>query len=450
MAFLYAPTQPTPRNNRIAILGPSHAANHFVSAPTPSGENPYPIASVIGPVNWACLLSGGRCVLEPEDCFGRNGEWSDAMTWNGVDYAGMLSKLPQVVASKAGHVILTSPTTNDRNEWTADCTIANMTKIIDAIVASGKLVTILLDYPRGTSTIAMRHYNTAAQPQLDYWQIVNRWYSSLHGSRGIRVIDTVAALADFTSGNGDVQASMSGDALHLGGPGAYAVGRMLAKEFVRIYPAQPVLPFASTEKSAQTGVNNNGVLSVQPYFGGTGGTLATGATGTLASNWQAQAPTSGASVVFSKVSTTAFGGKSYADADAGPVAKDWQQIVVSGTATASAEVVIMRQACNVTAGDLLRAVAEIEVDAGVTGISAITLYVFHSGSSQIVKAMGGQGGPQSTLAWPNVPVSGVIRTPRYTAQVSGNCYLQLSITTINGQTIAGTIRLRGMALGKGL
>lgn len=433
-----------PANNRIAVFGPSHAAQHFQGV-TPAGDVATRLAQSTGPVHWANFLSGGRAVLEPADMIARNGEWTAPMTWAGTDYPGLLSRLDALVATKAGHVVMVAPSANDRNSWSAAQSIANLKVCIDRIVDAGMLLTILLDYPHGAAAYSsLRLPNSAAAPQLDHWHAVNRWLLTQHGSRGIRVIDTPAILADFVSAEGQAAAGMTVDGLHLSTVGAYLVGRVLAREWRRLYAPGGVLPFGNAEIANQAGVNPQPLLSIQPYFGGTGGTLGSGATGQLATGWKTQLA-QGISAAYSKVSATAFAGRSYIDDD-GPPSKDWQQIVVSGTATGTGDVIVLRQDVACTLGEALRACAEIEVDAGMTGVSSVGLYVFHSGSGQQIRAFAPQ---RVEFPWPAQAVAGIMRTARWISD-SAVFYLQLTVRPINGAVVSGTIRVRGMGVGKAL
>lgn len=450
MGFVRIPSAPTvpvmPANNRIAVFGPSHAAQHFTGV-NAAGDVPMLFSQTTGAVHWANFLSGGRAVLEPADMVARNGEWTGPMTWNSIDYPGLMSRVDKLLATGVGHVVMVAPSANDRNAWTATQSIANLNAIIDRIVGAGMLLTILLDYPHGAAAYTnMRLSNTSASPQLDHWNAVNRWLLTLHGQRGIRVVDTPAILADFNSAEGQAAAGVTIDGLHLSTAGAYAVGRVLAREWRRLYPLGGALPFGQAERAGVAGINPAPMISNSPYFPGTGGTLGAGATGQLASGWQTQLG-SGVSAAYSKVSTTAFAGRSYSDDD-GPLSKDWQQITLSGTASGTGDVMILRQAVNSTIGDVLRACAEIEVDAGAAGLSGIGIYIFHSGSGQQIRAF---GTPPANLAdaMPSQAMAGVMRTPRWTAD-SNLFYLQLSAKPINGASVSATIRVRGFAAGRGL
>ena len=369
------------------------------------------------------------------------------MLWNGNDYPGLMSRVDRLLATGVGHVVMVAPSANDRNAWTAAQSIANLTAIVDRIVGAGMLLTILLDYPHGAAAYTtMRLANNAASPQLDHWIVVNRWLLTLHGQRGIRVVDTPAILGDLTSGEGQAAAGLTVDGLHLSTQGAYLVGRVLAREWRRLYPLGSGLPFGQAERAGQAGVNPAPLLSTQPYFGGTGGTPGSGATGQIGTGWTTVLA-AGVSGAYSKATTTGFGGRSYAEDD-GPPAREWQQVVLSGTASSTADVILLRQTITPAIGDLLRAVAEIEVDPGTTGLSGIGLYMFHSGSGQQIRAF---GAPPAGLTdpWPAQGMSGVMRTPRWTAD-STQAYLQLSAKPINGATVSATIRVRGMAAGKAL
>ncbi|MFD1034537.1 SGNH/GDSL hydrolase family protein [Sphingomonas hankookensis] len=434
----------TPRNNRICVFGPSHAANHFMSA-SATGQPAQPSGSIIGPVNWANCLSGGRAVLDTGGAHGFNGDRTIA----DAGYPGMLSRLDAAIASGAGHIVMCAPTANDRNSMTAVQSIAALTTMIDRITAAGIFLTILTDYPHGSAARTdMRLQNTTAQPQIDAWQVVNRWLLGLNAERGVRVIDCTAILGDFTSGFGQGAAGVTYDGLHLSTLGAYMIGRVLAREWRKLYPPPGALPMGSAERQLQAGANAAPVLSLQPYFGGTTGTLGSGATGTLAADWTAPALTDGVTGTFSKVASAAFGGKSYADDGDGPLSKDWQQVVLGGTATASNEVVVLRQSVTCAIGDVLRACAEIEVDGGSTGLAGVTLYVYHNTSNTTVRQFQIPT-VTATTPWPSAPVAGILRTPRWTAD-SASMLLQLAVRPITGQPLNATLRVRGMAVGKGL
>ncbi len=439
------PAEKRPRNARICVFGPSHAANHFMSS-SPTGQPAQPNAAIIGPVNWANFLSGGRATLETTGAHGINGDRDipDA------GYPGLITRLDAAIASDAGHIVMCAPSANDRNGLTAAQTIEALSAMIDRITVLGIFLTILTDYPHGSTAVpAMRLKNTAADPQIDNWQVVNRWLLSLHGQRGIRVIDCTAILGDFTSGFGQGAPGVTYDGLHLSTVGAYLVGRALAREWRRIYPPLGVLPMGSAERSLQAGVNAFPVLSLQPYFGG-GVALSgvAGASGTVANDWTVPPLTDGVTAAFSKVSTNAFAGRSYADDGEGPLSKDWQQILLGGTATASNEIVVLRQSVTCSIGDLLRACADLEVDGGAAGLAGVTLYIYHNGTAQTVRQFQvptvAAGGP-----WPSAPIAGVLRTPRWTAD-SATMLLQLAVRPISGQALNATLRVRGMAIGKAL
>lgn len=435
-----------PRNTRIAVFGPSHAANHFMPA-SGTGQPAQPNGSIIGPVNWANFLSGGRATLETTGAHGYNGDRTIA----DAGFPGMLSRVDAAIASGVGHIVMCAPTANDRNALTAAQSIAALTTMIDKITAAGILLTILTDYPHGSAARTdMRIQNTAAQPQIDNWQYVNRWLLSLNGESGLRVIDCTAILGDFTSGFGQSAAGVLYDGLHMSTLGAYMVGRVLAREWRKLYPPVGALPMGSAERALQAGVNPSAVLSIQPYFGGTAGTYPAnaGISGMVANDWTVPAMQDGVTAAYSKPTTTGFGGRTYADDGDGPLSKDWQQIVLGGQATASNEITILRQSVNCTIGDVLRACAEIEVDPGSTGLAGVTLYIYHNGSATTIRQFQIPT-VTATTPWPAAAIAGILRTPRWTAD-SNTCLLQLAMRPITGVALNAAIRVRGMALGKGL
>lgn len=425
-----------PRNNRIALLGPSHAANHFNTA----GGTGFPAsfnASAMGPVHWANALSGGRAVLESADCFGWNGDRSipDA------GYPGELSRVDAVIASGAGTVVIVAPTANDRNTMTAQQSIDAMSQMIDRLVAGGQIVVLLPDYPHG-STAAPSYVLSAAQQTN--WEIVNAWMLKQQ-ARGVYVVDVAAILRDAAASNGQAVAGVLHDGLHLNQLGAYAIGRALAVLWRKLFPA--FYGFPSSNHDGTTARVIAGLDSSNPYLNGNGGTHSAGSTGTMPTGWMSQL-SAGLSATYTKKSTTGFAGRSYIDDDGGPLAKDWLEIVVSGNASAAAEVILLRQ--NFTAAMVTphRAIAEFEIDAGYTGVNIVNLMVWQGDSAGQARQFASPGANQAALL-PAGGLRGVLRTPSFTMTGTSN-RLQLHLLPINGAAVSATIRVRAIACGDGL
>jgi hypothetical protein len=55
----------------------------------------------------------------------------------------------------------------------------------------------------------------------------------------------------------------------------------------------------------------------------------------------------------------------------------------------------------------------------------------------------------ATTPWPSAPIAGILRTPRWIAD-SASLILMLAVRPITGQALNATLRVRGMAVGKGL
>lgn len=433
-----------PKNERIAVFGPSHAANHFMSS-SPTGQPPQPNASIIGPVNWANFLLNGRTTLDMIGGIGINGDRTIA----DLGYPGMMARTINAINSGAGHIVMTAPTANDRNNMTAAQSIEALNWMIQRILKEGILLTILTDYPHGNAAnTSMRLVNTAANPQLDNFTIVNRWLLSQNNIEGLRVIDTFAILGDFTSGFGQNAAGLFYDGLHMNQQGAYAVGRVLAAEWRRLYPMIAPLPNGSIEINYQPGVNKQPNLTKQPFFGGVAGTLGANCTGSLANDWQAPGMTDGTTAAYSKATTTSFGGRRYSEMDLGPMSKDWQQITFGGRATVSNEITVLRQTVNPAIGDLLRACAEIEVDPDSTGLAGVFLYVYHSVTNTTIRQFQVPT-VAATASWPTASVAGVLRTPQWVAD-STTCLVQIGIRPIANVDLRATLRVRGVGCGKSL
>lgn len=423
---------PAPKNNRIAIIGPSHAANHFNTGSTtglPSSFN----ASAMGPVHWANFLSGGRATLDSENCQGWNGDRSGA----DAGYPGALSRVDAVIASGVGTVVLVAVTANDRNTMTAQASIDNLKIMIDKFVAAGLVVVILPDYPHGST--AGNTYILSTEQQA-YWDTVNSW-TLKQQTRGVYVIDTAAILRDHSAIDGRGLSSMYVEGLHLNQQGAYAIGRAMAPLWRKIFPA--FVGYPASNHSGAAGSVVAGLDTRNAYLNITSGAAA----GTLPAAWSSPMG-SGLTATFTKKTTTSFNGRSYAEDDGGPVSKDWLEFVVTGTATAAAEVIMLRQDYDVAMTVPHRAMAEIEIDSGHTGVNIINLNCWQSGNSVQARGFASPGTNQSTL----LPVGahrGILRTPLFTMPGTAN-RLQLQVLPINGATVSITVRVRAIACGTDL
>lgn len=425
-----------PRNNRIAILGPSHAANHFNT----SGSTGFPAsfnASAMGPVHWANVLSGGRAVAESADCFGWNGDRSSP----DAGYPGELSRVDAVIASGAATVVIVAPTANDRNTMSAQASIDNTQAMIDRLSAAGLIVVVLCDYPHG-STAAPSYVLSSAQQTN--WEAVNAW-TVRQSSRNVYVIDTAAILRDASASNGQAMAGVLHDGLHLNQMGAYAIGRALVVLWRDLFPA-----FAGFPPSDFDGTNNRVIAGLEtrnPYFNGSGGTHSANSTGTMPASWMSQL-SAGLSASYAKKVTTSFAGRSYVEDDGGPLSKDWLEIAVSGTASTGAEVILLRQNYVSNVSTPTRAMVEFEIDAGHTGLNVINIQFWQSDSAVQARQLASPGVNQTT-PFPVGAQRGVLRTPLFTATGTQN-RLQFCVLPLNGMNISATIRVRALAAGKGL
>ncbi|MFD1034166.1 SGNH/GDSL hydrolase family protein [Sphingomonas hankookensis] len=392
----------------------------------------------MGPVNWANFLSGGRAVLETADSFGWNGDRSSA----DAGYPGELSRVDAVIASGAGTVVLVAPTANDRNTMTAQQSIDNSRIMIERLAAAGLVVVVLPDYPHGSAAFPGLILPAAQQTN---WEAVNAWTLQQQG-RNVYVIDTAAIMRDPAAVNGQAAAGLLNDGLHLQQQAAYLIGRAMLPLWRRLFT--PFFGFPSSNHDGTTARTIAGLDTLNPYLNGTGGSHGAGGSGTMPTGWTSQL-SAGLSAAFAKKTTTGFNGQAYRDDESGPLTKDWLEIVVSGTATQAAEVILLRQNYVAAMAAPHRAMAEIEIDPGYAGVNVVNLYAWQGDVAASQARAFASPGPNQSTPLPAGGLRGVLRTPLFTFTGTQN-RLNLNVLPINGAVVNATIRVRAIGCGTGL
>lgn len=378
-----------PANNLFALVGDSRAAADHLNS---TASMVYHNVSGIG--WWTQTLSRGRVRFPIALDYAVGGSDSEQM---------LATQIPVAVASPAASVLMLT-STNDRaaRGWDANRTIAALTASIQALVSAGKIVWIIAELPRGDSGFTSARLSTQ---QLAFHMQVRRWILECRErfGRNVFVIDAYPRIANRASTTGDISilpVRQTYDGLHQNGAGACTIAQTWLSDpaFNALYGGVPdQLTWAAADTFSAD--NPRGNLLANGLMTGTTGTVGAGMTGQVADGWTTSSANLGSvTAAWAKV-TTATG--------------DWQQVTIGGTSGVSqTSINLIRNIsyANVSAGDVLDASAEFEVDAGASGILAFgTFSLWRSLSGANVRNVYsgfGQGG-----GLPNTAFSGVHRLP---------------------------------------
>lgn len=411
-----------PGNRRLAVLGDSRTAGSITGTATaPVWENN-------SWINWARFLGRQRFDFPWGNNFGVGGDTT----------VMMLARLPAALAlSDAGTWVVLGGV-NDRGTaaMTAAETIASLTSIRDMILAAGRLVVFIAEIPKGDSTYTS--YRLTGD-QLGYHFRVHQWLLEQRSVPGVYVCDVWDKFAVENSTTGDAIAGLTLDGLHPNIVGNEVIGAKLATTLEAIFAPVDLLPTSNADQYSVA--NPTGCLLVNPMFDGSGGSVGTGGAGNLAPNWTGAGTTAATGVI-----------RTYAKVSSG--GKAWQQTVLSGTAAGAApSVQILRQIGlqgNISAGDTLEGVAEVEWDAGHANIVSIQFRLqFLDGSTSVwdVRDMDQR---DATTFMPTGARAGLLRLQPVTVPAVSytDARFSISVNGADASAMALTIRTRAMALRK--
>jgi hypothetical protein len=334
------------KNRIIGMLGDSRANN--------SGKNG--ISENIGPLHWACMVSRQRLTFHSAYNFSTGGYTTKEIIDNHLDDA---------CACPAGSMYVLAGT-NDRTAMGPLQTIANLSKIVDRLVAAGKDVYIESELPRGDTTFTS--YRLTAAQLNDHLQ-VHRWILSLTGKQRVYPIDSWPVTAVSGSATGDALLGITIDGLHPNAKGAYLVGaKGVAAQIVAKYPDAPsVLPVAIDDQVAWINAN--------PMLTGTGGTVSgAGGSGSIATSYKTAVGSTvgGITRVYSKT------------------VEGYQQVIIGGTASSGTnpQMDIMKVdglKTSIPDGSRVYAVADMELAASSSGLTSLQLgvHVVTSGAQNV-------------------------------------------------------------------
>ena len=320
-------------NNILGALGDSRTAN---AGKDGTSEN-------IGPLHWACMLSGQRLSFYTSYNFGVGGYSTQDIIDNTLDSA--CRSLPSSFFVLCG--------TNDRTTMTAAQSIANIEYIVTSLVNSGKDVYIMAELPRGDVSMSPTYRFTS--DQLTAHLQVRNYILSMRGRNGVFVCDAWQDMCIPSSTTGDIKTGYSIDGLHPNTTGAYYVAQSIAKQIIANHPVAPsIVPVENSTSS--------GWLNTNQMLDGTGGTtFGTGGSGSLATGWRGSTGSTvgGITRVYSKT------------------AEGYQQIVIGGTAASGSNPqmdllsqVSLQSTC---AGSTVQAFSEMSIASGSSGIISLQL-----------------------------------------------------------------------------
>lgn len=335
--------------------------------------------SAIGYATWVPILSRQRVFWPVGNNFGVAGNTT----------AQMLARLGDVTAARPD-VCAIHGGTNDL-ALTYEESIANLAAMYDALLGAGCRVIAVPILPRGDVTTTL----------LNKILRVNQWIvGQREARRNFAVVDCSLVWTDPATGA--PRPAYTADNLHPNSLGAYFIGKEIAAVLSAWFPTPLILPanpldvYSATDNPAGNLLSNGG-------FTGTTGTLSNGFTGQLATGYSSNGVNTpaGGAVAFSKV--TKSDGRIF------------QQLAFSGTynsaAPAAQQITGPNLITNVSEGDVLEAMVEVEVDAGAQNLAFIGSQLTIAGASGR-NSFEMQG--DSTFTLPGEAWSGILRLPRLT------------------------------------
>lgn len=396
------------KNRIIGMLGDSRSNN---SGKAGISEN-------IGPLHWACMKSRQRLTFHSDYNFSTGGYTTQDIIDNHLDDA---------CACPAGSMYVLAGT-NDRTEMDPLETIANLSIIVDRLVAAGKDVYIESELPRGDTTYT-NYRLTAAQ--LDAHMQVHRWIMSLAGKQRIYPIDSWPVTAVSGSATGDAILGTTIDGLHPNTMGAYLIGsKGIAAQIVAKYPVAPdVLPVAVDDPVDW--INSNTMMT------GTAGTVSgAGGTGTLADTYKTAVGSTvgGITRVYSKT------------------VEGYQQVVIGGTASSGTNpqmdiIKLDGLKALIPDGKKVYAVADMELAANQSGLTSLQLgvHVVTSDAQNLYVWDGERYTTNSPL--PTDKIAGVWMTQPIEVPVGATAVnLLVRVFGVTSGTSAGTVTVKSLGI----
>lgn len=371
MPRYYSPKVSKPWNNLIGALGDSRLAN---SGNNGTSENR-------GPLHWACAAAGQRLWFNNFYNFAVGGYTSADVVAN---------KLTAACASPpASFFVLIG--TNDRTSLTRAQSIANIERIVTALVGAGKDVYIMAELPRGNSGFPAYRFNAS---QLADHMAVRDYILGMRGRPSVYVCDAWSDIGDRLSTTGDCVIGSTIDGLHPNAHGAFLIAKSIAAQIIGRYPVAPTV-------SPQSNGAPNIWLNANPMLDGTGGSsFGTGGSGVLATGWKGSVGSTAGAItrVYSKTP------------------EGYQKITFGAgkPSGAKAQLDLLTQSqlhTNIPAGSSVVGVADMGFDAGavnVLSLAVVVMVIWADGTTHSVV----DGDAYNDLAFlPSAAFNGIYRTP---------------------------------------
>lgn len=398
-----------PSSRTFAVYGDSRTEQCHYTDGTGSIE-------VRGYVYWLELISGGRFRCNVANNFGVAGNTT----------ALALARINAVLADQSPLVIVRLGTNDIGGNLPAETPISNLTTIVQTLRAAGKLVILVNEQPR--------NFDMTAYKRQQLFKL-RRWISTQHNpAGGVYVADPYGRLADRIDANGSPVAAYFSDGLHENATGARLIAESIyygAME--RLYPVNDPLSYNNNDVFDAV-ENPFGNLILNGQMAGTGGTAGTGITNSagIADNW---AMSRGSAASPWTITTT-----KYIDpVDGFP----WQQIVVSGTATASNPACSFAQnlvLANLVPGADYEAMAEVAVDAGAQNIRSVEVRLAATRADTSLPFWAG-GAAKDVNLIPDTAYRGFSRSPPARA-LAGDTAFQVAIAIRANNLVAAAITAR--------
>lgn len=338
-----------PVSPRLAGIGDSITFNAKATTSTQSNT------AARGFLAWLPVLTGQKVTHSIADNFGVGGDTTEQM----------LSRLGAVVDAQPGICTVLGGTNDATAGVDAATTIANLNTIYDALYNAGIIVIALKILPRASVTAPM--YGNIHK--------VNRWIEAQkYTRRRFHVVDATDVLINLGTGvpKSGLMYDETGSNLHPNALGAYLIAKKIQPVIEALFPSR-VAPFWHVLDTYSATDNPAGNLLANGLMAGISGSKSNGPTGELANSWACNGVNlpAGTAAALSKV-TKADG-------------RTFQQLAVSGTYTVAtaANTLDMSTAgtlANVSPGDVIEAMCEVEWDAGATNVCTPYFRLYTTGT----------------------------------------------------------------------
>jgi lysophospholipase L1-like esterase len=398
----------------VAIIGDSRT---FQCTSITAGSEYSKLAQ--GYIGWLQFLTRQRFNFKIADNYGVSGDSTDMV----------LARVPAMLKATKAYTIIVWVGTNDRNttnNYDYSHTIANLMQIRDLCLAAKRRVVFIAEGPRGN---ASNTGNALTGTQLLNHLRVRQWLLTQRDVDNVYVADPWQYLADPVSTLGYDLLSTSKDGLHPNPLGAYYVALALQPLFEFLFSPVDLLPASNTDQYDAVNLPF-GCLNTNPMMQGTAGTFNTAASGSLADTYSENAtPT------WTRVYSKVVSGN-----------KTMQQVVIGGTGqNNSLSVRQIITSTKLAVGDMIYALAEVEIDPNVANMSDISLRLMENSIT-----IGDGRRALSTEVFPtiNTTLKGVMRTPVYQLGATTTVQLQMGFVPINAAALSATVRFGRMAVRK--